>query len=52
MIIIGFRKVGYKGLKNEDKVGQQFILKGGRSRTEKFEKGANVGQKNIKNRTR
>ena len=37
MTIIDFRKVGQKGLKNEDKVGQQFIWKG-RSRTEKFEK--------------
>ena len=46
MIIIDFRKVGQKGLKNEDKVGQKFvqkedkvgqkILKRGRDRREKW----------------
>ena len=34
--IIDFRKVGQKGLKNEDKVGQKFILKRGQDRTEKW----------------
>ena len=35
--IIDFRKVGQKGLKNEDKIGQKFILKKGQSKTDKFE---------------
>ena len=52
MIIIDFRKVGQKGLKNEDKVGQKFILKGGRSRSGKFEKEEKVGQKSLKKRAR
>ena len=43
--IIDFRKVGQKGLKNEDKVGHKFILKRGQSRSEKFEKEDKVGQK-------
>ena len=50
--IIDFRKVGQKGLKNEDKVGQKFILKRGQNRTEKFEKEDKVGQKSLKKRTR
>ena len=45
MAIIDFRKVGQKGLKNEDKVGQQFILKRGQSRIEMFEKEDKIGQK-------
>ena len=45
MTIIDFRKVGQKGLKNEDKVGQQFILKRGQSWTEKFKKKDKIGQK-------
>ena len=49
--IIDFRKVGKKGLKNEDKVGQTFIQKRGKSRTEKFVKEGKVGQKSLKNRT-
>ena len=44
--IIDFRKVKQKGLKNEDKVGQKFILKGGQSsRTKNFEKEDKIGQK-------
>ena len=41
--IINFRKVGQKGLKNEDKVGQKFIQKGGQSTTEEFRKEDKVG---------
>ena len=35
-------------MKNEDKIGQQFILKIGQSRTEKFEKEDKVGQESLK----
>ena len=45
MTIIDFRKVGQKGLKNEDNVGQKFIKKRGQSRTEKFGEEDKVGQK-------
>ena len=48
MTIINFRKIEQKGLKNEDKVGQNFIEKIGQSRTEKFGKGDKVGQKSLK----
>ena len=48
--MIGFLKVGQKCLKNEDKVGQKFIQKGGQSRTEKFGKEDKVGQKSLKKR--
>ena len=42
--IIDFRKVGQKGLQNEDKVGQNFFFfKSGQSRTKKFEKEEKVG---------
>ena len=44
MAIIDFRKIGQKGLKNEDK-GQTFISKRGQSRSEKFGKEDKVGQK-------
>ena len=43
--IIDFRKVGQKCLKNEDKIVQTFIQKGGQSRTEKFEKEDKIEQK-------
>ena len=49
--IIDFRKVGGKGLKNEDKVGQKSLGKR-QSRTKKFEKEDKVGQKSLKKRTR
>ena len=50
MTIIDFREVGQKGLKNEDKVGQQFFRKKGQSRTENFDKEDKVGQKILKKR--
>ena len=42
--IIDFRKVGQKGLKNEEKAGQKFIQERGKSRTEKFGKEDKIGQ--------
>ena len=35
-------------MKNEDKVGQRFILKRAQSKTEKFEKEDKVGQTSVK----
>ena len=52
MTIIDFRKVGQKGLNNEDKVGQKFIQKRRKSRTEKFGKDDKVIQKSLKKRTK
>ena len=43
--IIDFRKVGQKRLRNEDKVGQKFIQKRGKSRAVKFGKEDKMGQK-------
>ena len=38
-------------MKNEDKLGQKFVQKGGQSRTEKFGKEDKAGQKGLKKRT-